>query len=61
MQEAKKYEGWNVTHTVPYEALNVSESDERSSSLYACIPVHHPVKSCPLEVHFYVGPTRQSL
>ena len=24
MQEAKRYEGWNVTHTVPYEVLNVT-------------------------------------
>ena len=46
MQEAKRYEGWNVTHSMPYEVVNGSESDERSSSLYACIPGHRLVKSC---------------
>jgi len=40
MQEAKRYEGWNVTHTVPYEVLNVANptsARQAFTPVYQCI------------------------
>jgi len=42
MQEAKRYEGWNVTHTVPYEVLNVANP---TSARQAFTPVYQCITS----------------
>jgi len=42
MQEAKRYEGWNVMHTVPYEVLNVANP---TSARQAFTPVYQCITS----------------